>query len=75
MRFNKGNKVKFIVITSIITLLFIITGVFMLSKLAYNNKGKLNVKKDMKEARKLKQDEDNKALEIKVVGDEKRTKA
>lgn len=72
--FNKNNKVKFIVITSIVTLIFIITGIFMFSKLAYNNKDKLNVKKAIKIAKQEKQNKANKALEIKVVGDEKREK-
>lgn len=74
MRFNRNTKVKFIVITGIITLFFIITGIFMFSKLAYNNKDKLNVRKDIKTAKKEKQNNANKALEIKVVGDEKREK-
>lgn len=70
MNFNKNNKVKFIVIVSIITLIFIITGVFMFSKLAYSNKDKLNVKKAIKTAKQEKQNKANKTLEIKVVGDE-----
>ena len=74
MNFNKNNKVKFIVITSIITLIFIIIGIFMFSKLAYNNKDKLNVKKDINAVKQEKQDSANKALEIKIVRDEKREK-
>lgn len=71
---NKNNKIKFIVVISAVTLIFIITGIFMFSKLAYSNKDKLNVKKAIKTAKQEKQDNANKALEIKVVGDEKREK-
>jgi|GEM_PF-3452756 len=74
MRFNKNNKIKFVVITSVVTLIFVLTGIFMFSKFAYRNKDKLNVKKNIKSAEKLKQDNANKALEIKVVRDEKREK-
>lgn len=74
MIINKNSKVKFIVITSVVTLIFIIVGIFMFSKLAYNNKDKLNVKKAIKTAKQKKQDNANKALEIKVVGNEKREK-
>lgn len=70
--FNRNNKEKFIIVMSIITLIFIITGIFMFSKLAYNNKDKLNVKKAIKTAKHEKQDNANKSLEIKVVGDKKR---
>ncbi|MFL0251521.1 hypothetical protein ACJDT4_13955 [Clostridium neuense] len=72
--FNKNNKIKFIVVISAVTLIFIITGILMFSKLAYSNKDKLNVKKAIKTAKQEKQDNANKALEIKVVGDEKREK-
>lgn len=72
--FNRNNKIKFIIISSMVTLILVISGMFMLSKLAYNNKDKLNVKKAIKTAKHEKQNKANKALEIKVVGDEKREK-
>lgn len=72
--FNRSNKIKFIIIASIVTLIFIITGIFMFSKFAYTNKDKLNVKKNIKSAQKLNMDKSNKALEIKVANNDKREK-
>ncbi|MCD2345110.1 hypothetical protein [Clostridium guangxiense] len=74
MNFNKNNKVKFIVMISIITLIFIIIGIFMFSKFAYRSKDKLDVKKNIKTVKQEKQNQDNKVLEIKVVGNDQREK-
>lgn len=72
MRFNKNNKTKFIVIVSIITLIFAIIGMFMFFKLVYNNKDKFNIKKDIKTAKKAQLNTSNQSLQIKVVGNEKK---
>lgn len=74
MSFNENNKIKFIVFASLVTLIFIIVGIFMFSKLECKSKDKLDIGKDIKSAKQAKINGNNGALQMKVIGNEKREK-